>query len=132
VIDKLTEFEKQFAKNRTLWTKGQWRMVAMTLAGQPIQHIRPGRPIKSKSGQAPALSAVANYQALAHEVLQRMNETGSKQIKQTVKTIMLESWQANRTHVDRYDKRESIVEAKLDTAYDAVRKYLSAWKKADK
>jgi hypothetical protein len=130
-MDRLTEFEKQFAKNRKDWTKAQWKSVAMTLSGVPTLVAPRGRPKQLCSGeQKPALSASANYQALASQVSQRMKQTGNTKIKETVREIMTESLKSNRDEVKGYDKRESLVEKHLNTAYTAVRKLLRQW--ADK
>lgn len=130
-MNKLIDFEKQFARNHKDWTKAQWRSVALTLLGIPSPVAKRGRPRQLKlAEQKPALSAVANYQALAHQVCERMKETGATEIKKTVREIMLESWCANRAKDDDYDKREGLVDSKLEAAYTAVRKILRHW--ADK
>ena len=101
-MDKLAEYEQTFSKPRNQWTKAQWREVAETLAA-PTAPAKRGRPRKPDGQQKPGLSATANYQALAHEVVERMARDGGKNMKKTVELIMQESWQRNRNEVDRFD-----------------------------
>lgn len=132
-MDKLTDFEQAFRTNRDRWTKAQWRAAALSMAfGEPVLPAERGRPKKAMEKAPAANSAVANYQALAHEVQIRMTESGVTNIKKTVCTLMRESWLANRANVTGYDKREGIVDSRLEAAYTAVRKILASQRKADK
>jgi len=132
-MDGLTMFEQEFRRNRNQWTKAQWRAVACSLASnQLVAPTKRGRPKKAADENPAAISAVANYQALAHEVQQRMSESGSSKIKETVRTLMTESWRSNRENVAGYDKKEGLIESRLEAAYAAVRKILASQKKADK
>jgi hypothetical protein len=127
-MDKLAEYEQTFSKPRNQWTKAQWREVAETLAA-PTAPAKRGRPRKPDGQQKPGLSATANYQALAHEVVERMARDGGKNMKKTVELIMQESWQRNRNEVDRFDMRESRIQDMLKTTYTGVRKIIAGWKK---
>ena len=129
----IEQFEKELNIAQDKWTKAHWKYVALTLAGElPPKPAKRGRPKKVVDSQKPAQSAEANYQALAHEVIQYMKETGETKIKSAVKFIMKKSWEENYTQVKGYNKKQSIVDAKLDAAYTAVRKIIKSWVKADK
>jgi hypothetical protein len=140
-MDKLAEYEQRFSKPRDRWTKAQWREVAETLAA-PAAPAKRGRPRKPEGQQKPVWSATANYQALAHEVVERMARDGSKNIRKTVERVMQESRQHNEIHAkedygDLYDPskpafkvmRESRIKDMLETTYSAVRKEIARWKK---
>jgi len=132
-MDKLTDFEQAFRTNRNQWTKAQWRAAALSMAsGENVVPAERGRPKKAMKQVPAANSAVANYQALAHEVQLRMTESGATKMKETVRTLMRESWLSNRTNVTGYDKREGIVDSQLEATYTAVRKILASQRKADK
>ena len=124
----LTKFEKEFGKNRNQWTKAQWRAVAESLAGQISVPAKRGRPKKQEGQPLPLDSALVNYQALAWQVQEAMTNGDYKQIKQAVKALMNESWEANRVTTPGYDKRQGIIDSKLETTYTEVRKILAALK----
>lgn len=130
-MDKLKEIEEKFESTCDKWTKAQWKFLALTLLNKnPALPAKRGRPKKNEDHQQNSLSRAANYQALAHEVIQRRVERGDTGIKKIVKEIMIESYKQNKQ--EGWDKREGYIKTKLNTTYDAVRKIISAWKKAGK
>ena len=131
-MSALTEFEEKFSKPQSKWTLAQWRSVALDLAARIDLKPSPtatkrGRP----SSAVAANSAAVNYEALAWQVNQRIQEHAAAEkvlgIKAAVKQIMLESAASNVYRPQR-------VEGKLGTTYTEVRKIISKWKtqKAEK
>jgi hypothetical protein len=116
-----------FSKSRSQWTKAQWREVAETLAA-PTAPAKRGRPRKPEDQEKPLNTAFVNYQALAHEVAERMTRDGLTNMRKTVELIMQESWQSNRAKVDGFNMRESRIQDKLKTTYTEVRKILAGRK----
>jgi|688.fasta_scaffold239880_4 hypothetical protein len=132
-MESLKQFEKELNVTQEKWTKAHWKYIALTLAGHPTaKPAKRGRPVKAVEHQKPAQSAEANYQALAHEVIQHMKETGQTKIKSAVATVMTQSWERNHRDVEGYDKNRFTIDKKLNASYTAVRKIIKSWEKADK
>ncbi len=97
-----------------------------------------GRPPSAKS----LASAAVNYQALAWQVKQRIDNAAQEgrklKMKDAVKEEMEQSVKERNNNMlteygeDNIPTRQGIVRKKLSTAYTEVRKILRGWKEAEK
>lgn len=129
----LVWFADQRGKAISAFDVDDWREAALSAASRIGTNWKPpGRP---KSANLLS-SAHTNYQALAWQVLQRIESTKQENIKLTINEAVEEEMLASvrRRNEDGYpDKngnqiREGLVRTKIPTAYTEVRKIIKSWK----
>lgn len=143
-MSALDEFAERFGRPQSVWTKEQWKQVAIELASRldrtnqmPAARGRPrqdgARYVMGKNGKV-TISQKSNYAALAWQVegrLKQAEEDGrSLTMKEAVREELVEAIRRhNAAPEDQRGKRndmlrESRADELLETAYTAVRKQL--------
>lgn len=129
----LVWFSDQRGKAISAFDVDDWREAALSAASKIGSNWRPvGRPKNANL----LSSAQTNYQALAWQVLQRIESAKQENRKLTIKKAVEEEMLASvrqRNEDGHLGKngnriRDGLVKTKLPTAYTEVRKIIKSWK----